>query len=480
MAGGTFTSMSKRQPGAYINVIAPQKSVASAETTRGVVFFVGGNQLGWGKTGVIPLNAGSNFRKLLGLDIYSDLPAVDATATKDGATVTADAQLQSTLVGLRETLKAAQTVLFYNINDGSKATFTDDTLPWKVEAAYAGDRGNSISISVAKNPADTTQTVVKTLFGTLQVDAQTITKASQLASNDYVNFTVTEAAKADDGAALLDGLTAGVTKPLVGGTSNTGADIDTDAMIAEMEVQEFNTMTAAGYAVDAKIHQLLVATAKRLRDEEGQKVQAVIPDGTGAETDYEGVIVVGNGVVLEDGDVLSASQAAGYVAGAEAAAAVNQSLTFAEYPGASDVNGRLTSSGIDNALASGLLVFAMRTSGAVVIEQDINSLITYGATKSQVLSKNRTLRVIDDIANNSKETFESSFIGKVNNDSVGRDLFKGNRIEYLNGLVNAGAIQAFDSDAITVAQGDELDQIQVQLAITPIDAMEKLYMTVTV
>lgn len=480
MAGGTFSTMSKRQPGAYINIKAPQKSVPSSDTTRGVVFFIAGNLTGWGPTGVIELNAGSDFKKLLGVDPYADLSGVMVASTGDGATVTADEKLQATMIGLRETLKAAQTVDYYNINDGSKASFTDDTLPWKFEAAYAGTKGNTISISVAKNPADPTQTIVTTLFGTEQVDSQTVTAASQLIANDFVNVTVTEAAKSDDGKALLDAIATSITKPLIGGTTNANEEVDVDQLISEMEVREFNTMVAAGQDATAKIHQLLVTTSKRLRDEEGQKVTAVIPDGTGAQADYEGVIVVGNGVVLDDGSVLTASEAAGYVAGATAAANVNESLTYRQYPNATDVNGRLTYSGIDDALAKGLMVFTKQASGAVVIVQDINSLITYSGTKSQVLSKNRTLRVLDDIANNTKETFESYFIGKVNNDSAGRDLFKGNRIEYLNSLVNAGAIQTFDPDDLVVAQGDELDQVKLDLSVTPIDSMEKLYMTVTV
>jgi hypothetical protein len=168
------------------------------------------------------------------------------------------------------------------------------------------------------------------------------------------------------------------------------------------------------------------------------------------------------------------------VAGAEAAAAVNESLTYAEYPNAVDVNGRLNNEDTIAALDQGKLLFTLRNNGTVVIEQDINSLHTYSANKSNSLSKNRVLRVLDDIAQNTKDTFETMFIGKVNNDGTGRDLFKANRIEYLNSLTNAGAIQAFDAEDISVQAGNDFDQVIVDLAVQPVDAMEKLYMTVTV
>jgi hypothetical protein len=480
MAGGTFTTYSKRRPGAYINVDAPQKNVASAETTRGVVFFVGGSGLGWGANGIIKLSAASNFRKLIGVDPYADLAAVSVKAGSDSATVTVDAKLQAVLTGLRETLKSAQTVLYYNINSGDKAVYTDDKLPWSFAAKYAGTRGNDIKVGIVKSPLADGKLTVTTYFGSTQVDKQSVSKASELVSNDYVDVTVTTAAAADDGLALIAAIDASTTPSLAGGSTDAAAEVDTDELIKAMEVQEFNTVVAAGQDDTAQVHQLLATTAVRLRDEEGQKVVAVIPDGTDADTNSEGVIVVANAVTLADGTQLTLSQTAGWVAGAEAAAGTNESLTYTEYPDAIDVGTRFTNEDTISALEAGKLLFTVRRDGSVVIEDDINSLHTFNANQSQSLSKNRVIRVIDDIANNTKGTFESNFVGKINNDATGRDLFKANRISYLNSLVNNGSIQAFAADDITVAAGDDLDQIVVNLAIQPIDAMEKLYMTVRI
>ena len=118
--------------------------------------------------------------------------------------------------------------------------------------------------------------------------------------------------------------------------------------------------------------------------------------------------------------------------------------------------------------------------GSVVIEQDINSLTTFNTEKSQAFSKNRVLRCLDDIANNSKKAFEDKFIGQINNDQDGRELFKADRINYFNGLQGAGAITNFSAEDIEISSGNEKESIVMNVQVQPVDAMEKLYMTVEV
>ena len=106
--------------------------------------------------------------------------------------------------------------------------------------------------------------------------------------------------------------------------------------------------------------------------------------------------------------------------------------------------------------------------------------MSFDATKNQDFRKNRVLRVLDDIANNTKITFEDNYIGKVNNDTDGRELFKADRIAYFDALVGQGAITDFASDDIEVLPGNAKDAIVVNVAVQPVDALEKLYMTVEV
>lgn len=478
MAGGTFTQMNKVRPGAYIDIVAPQKTIPSADDQRGVVFFVGGAALGWGKNGVIELNAASNFNKLLGVDPNTVPVSADATST--GAVVQIDKDVAAMLGGLRETLKAARSVLFYNVNTGTAATLKNDTLPWTFEAKYPGTRGNDLKVAVTKDAIDQSKTIVTVYFGSQVVDRQSVKSASALQSDDYVNVAVSDAAKADDGKALLEAIVAGSTSNLADGATDPAGTVDTDALIQAIEVENFNTITAAGQDAKADIHALIASTVVRLRDEEGQKIVGVIPDDAGVNADSEGVIVVNNGVVLANGAALSISQTCGWVAGAEASANVNQSLTYAQYPEAVDVTKRFNNEDTIDALKAGKFLFTVRRDGAVVVEQDINSLHTFGTDKNKAETKNQVMRVLDTIATNTKDTFETSFIGKVVNDDIGRDLFKGNRMEYLATLANARAIQPVSADDLVISAGEEVDQVVVKLAVQPNDSMEKLYMTVTI
>ncbi|BBP90934.1 hypothetical protein BsIDN1_45520 [Bacillus safensis] len=77
---------------------------------------------------------------------------------------------------------------------------------------------------------------------------------------------------------------------------------------------------------------------KRLRDDQGRKVQGVLANYS---ADHEGIINVTSGVVLEDGTEITPAKATAWVAGASAGANFNQSLTFVEYEGAVDTLERL-------------------------------------------------------------------------------------------------------------------------------------------
>ena len=95
-------------------------------------------------------------------------------------------------------------------------------------------------------------------------------------------------------------------------------------------------------------------------------------------------------------------------------------------------------------------------------------------------SKNRVMRTLDEIATDTENTFERVYLGKVGNNANGRDLFMSDIIAYLTSLQNRNIIQAFDNTDITVEPGNDVDAIVVNLAVTPVDAMEKLYMTMVV
>ena len=88
---------------------------------------------------------------------------------------------------------------------------------------------------------------------------------------------------------------------------------------------------------------------------------------------------------------------------------------------------------------------------------------------------------MDTLANDVKKIFEDRYLGKVGNSADGRSLFQAELVNYLGQLMEIGAIDAFDSrEDIEVLRGSTADAVIVNLAIQPVDSMEKLYMTVEI
>lgn len=433
MAGGIWTAQDKVRPGAYINVHGNGK-VGTSSAVSGIM------------TLPLPLKFGP-VGKVLELDATSDLTILGNTLS------------DPELLLLREAFKRARKVLLYRVGGGNKATKTEGQLT--VTAQYPGTRGNAISVVVTANANLASTFNVVTYLDGVAVDTQTVKKIEELQANKLVTFSGT-------------GALAKATIALEGGTDTEAQANDYAKYFEAIQVYEFNTMALP--VTDDGIKATAAAFIKRLRDEEGYKVQLVVANH---DANHEAVINVSNGVVLADGTKLTPEQCTAWVAGASASAGVTGSLTYDTYDGAVDANPRMINSAIIDALKAGKFIFTEKR-GTAVVEQDINSLHTFTKDKGKDFSKNRVLRVLDDIANSSKKIFEDNYIGKVNNNTDGRELFKADRIVYFDRLQGMGAIENFVPDDITIAQGDSKDSVLLDVKVQPVDAMEKLYMTVVV
>lgn len=437
MAGGTWTTQNKVRPGVYINV----------ETNGGALGTVGSRgitslalTLPWGAAKVItPIVAGEDTFKTLGFDITA-----------------------SELLPVHEAQKRARTVLLYKLNDGVKATATIGALI--PTAKYGGTRGNDLKIVVQTNIDDSSKFDVKTLLDNAVVDTQVVANIAGLKANDWIVWGGTGALTASAGA------------PLVGGANGTVTNADHTAYLAALELYDFQTVALT--STDNALKAVYAAFVRRLRESEGKKVQAVLENYPVA--DFEGVISVKNGVLLSDGTTLTAAQATAWVAGATAGAEMNESLTYSAYDDAVDVTPRYTNTQIEAALKAGEFLFTPSVNRAVV-EQDINTFLSYTPKKGKQLHKNRVLRVLDGIANDLKRIFESFYIGKVSNNVDGRALFRKEAVIYLDNLQGISAIQNFDAQTdITVLPGVESDAIYVEANVQPVDSIEKVYMKVQV
>lgn len=443
MAGGVWTSQNKVRPGAYINFKAvPKGSMTVGD--RGVVAM--GLPLSWGKSGEL-------------IEVFSS-DLLNGESKKSVGFTAFDSESKLLASALKYCYKA---LVFRMDAGGTKATATIGKLT--CTAKYAGTLGNSLNITISKNTTTLIYTVITYLDGVV-VDSQKVASISELVNSDWIDFT-----EEDEGSFIE---TAGT--PLEGGANGTVSDATAyPAMLNLLEMAKWQTL--ALFSDSATYKASVVAFIERLRNEEGRYVQAVV--GNYAAADSEGIINNVCGAVINS-VTFSVYDMCAIVAGMTAGANINESNTAKVIEGATSIVGALTDAQIKTALSNGQFVLSASTSGNIKVEQDINSLHNYSQEQSYAFSKNRVIRVLDEIGTTVKETWEDSYMGKVDNNEAGRGLFKSDIIIYLTELTRIGAIQEFETDDIVVSQGVELDAVVVTLAVKPVDSMEKLYMTVNV
>ncbi len=437
MAAGTFTTQNKVRPGVYINFKSEPQAIGTLGE-RGIVSIP--LAMSWGEPNtILSIEAGE--------DVF----------TKLGYSIT-----NSKLLLINEALKRAKSLLLYRLNVGTKAAVTVGNLT--ATAKWGGVRGNDISVVIQENIDDEEKFDVSTLVDGVEMDKQTVVAITELAANDWVVFSGTGALTETAGAPLVSG---------ADGTVTNQAYID---YLAAVEIFDFNTIALP--SADDTLKATFTAFAKRLRDDEGKKVQVVVENYPVA--DYEGVISVKNGVVLSDGTTLTAAQATAWVAGATAGAQVNESLTYQAYDGAVDAAPRYTNAQIIAALQAGEFLFTANDNRALV-EQDINTLTSFTVDKGKQFAKNRVIRVLDGINNDFVRIFSEFYIGKVSNNPDGRNLLKSECINYMNTLQEIDAVQNFDSQSdIVVQAGNEVDAVYIEANIQPVDSVEKLYIMIKV
>jgi hypothetical protein len=444
MAGGIWRSQNKILPGVYINVKSRQ-SVTANVGDRGTVAIC--KPLSWGPTGVV--------------EEYK--PGDDPTGII-GAGITSDAALF-----IREMIKGSDVtsgpnkILIYRPTGtaGAKAAATIGDLT--ATALYDGVRGNDITIVVAADPDTEGGFIVSTVVDGSVVDAQAVTAIGSLAANAWVTFS-------GEGS-----LTASAGTALTGGVDPTISASDYAAFFTAIEPYQFDIVAYDG--TDSTVIAALASFVTRMNESIGHKCQAVVANATALNSKF--VISVKNGVKLSDGTALTAQDAVYWVAGAEAGATYYQSLTYAQYPGAVSANPKLTDDQAESAVASGLICF-IDSFGVTKVCTDIDTKTTVTTDEGAEFKKNRVMRVINQFCNDVYEHFSNYFIGKVDNNDEGRNLLRGWIIGYLNEMQANNGVQNFDSEDVEVLAGNDIDSVVVNVGIQPVDAIEKIYMTVTV
>lgn len=366
------------------------------------------------------------------------------------------------LKGLRDLFLNAKTLFAYRLNKGVKAANN------YASAKFSGSRGNNISIAVAKNADNASEYDVTTLIDGEVADVQTVSSASELIDNEYAVFN------------KENQLAVTVGSSLTGGEDGEVNAASYQKYLDKIEQYSFNTMGAA--VTDETTKGLFVSFCKRMRDDVGAKFQLVLYN---IAADYHGVISVKNkcvdGMETTQGVVSYPDEAAMvyWVTGAEAGCAVNKSVQNKRYDGEFSPDTDYTQNELAAAIRNGEFVLH-RVNNTIRVLDDINTMITTSDTQGDIFKDNQTVRVIDQIANDIAVLFNTKYLGVVPNDKAGRISLWSDIVNHHRQLNDIRAIENFSEKDVTVAEGDTKKSVAVSDAVTVVNAMSKLYMTVTV
>ncbi|HBE8785706.1 TPA: phage tail sheath family protein [Clostridioides difficile] len=433
LGGGTFVTQNKILPGAYINFISAKRATSSL-SDRGIVAMP--LELDWGIDEEVFQVTSDDFEK------YSTKYfGYDYTHDK--------------LKGLRDLFKNIRLGYFYKLNKGVKASCTIAI------AKYSGIRGNDLKVIVTTNIDDNTKFDVVTLLDNKKVDTQIAKVITDLEDNDYVIWKKDATLEASAGLVFTGG---------TNGESVTGAEYQ--AFLDKIESYSFNALGCL--ATTTEIKSLFVEFTKRMRDKVGAKFQTVLYKKSDA--DYEGVVSVEN--KIKDKDLVESSLiywATGAIAGCD----INKSNTNKKYDGEFDVGVNYTQIQLEEALKSGKFIFH-KVGDEVHVLEDINTFVSFTDDKNDDFSSNQSVRVLDQIANDIATLFNEKYLGKVPNDKAGRISFWNDVVKHHKELENIRAIEDFKTDDVSVELGNDKKTVIVSDAVKVINAMSKLYMTVSV
>lgn len=444
MAGGTWTTQNKVRPGVYIR-FTTNRALGLTVGERGVVTIC--EPMSWGPVGeVMTVANGDDMTPYTGYDITNEKNRF----------------LREIFRGTNRT-SPPTTLYLYRPAATSSAKATVTTGALTATAKYPGVRGNDITIVVTEDVDNEGSFFVSTVVDGEIQDQQSAETAADLVPNDWVDWSGTGA------------LTATVGAPLTSGADGTVAASAYSDYLEAIEPYKFDVIIYDGS--DSTVQDSMVGFVNRLADENGQYTQLVAANLTAPDSRF--VINVMSGVTLADGTTLTPQQVTWWAGGATAGAQFNESLTYATYPTAVAVSPLLTNNQIISALQSGQFIL-VADFDEVHVEQDIDSLTTYTTDIGVVYKKNRIIRLCNTIANDIYQQFSQNYIGVVNNNDAGRARFKAAIVGYLYQIQDAEGIQNFDPEDVEVLPGIDIDAIVVNVAFYAVDAVEKIYMTVSV
>ena len=431
LGGGKFTAFNKKLPGTYINFVSSKRATPGLGS-RGIAAVA--LNMNWGndtdifEIGIDEFN--KNSLKILGYDYSAD-----------------------ELKNIREIFRNAQKLYIYRLNNGgAKAQNIYAT------AKYSGTRGNALKVIIAKNIDNDDKYDVSLYLGNVLVDKQTVANANELVDNDFVVYKKN---------ANLN-TSAGV--PLEGGTNGETTNQSHQNFIDKLESYDFNALCCS--SKESTIQSLYINFTKRMRDDVGVKFQTIVYNQA---ADHEGIV----NVASDTDDADNVNGLVYWVTGVIAGCEINKSNTNKVYDGEYEIVTSLTQKELEVSLEEGKFV-CHKVGEEIRVLEDINSLITLTDEKGEDFKNNQTIRVIDQLATDVASLFNEKYLGLVSNNASGRVSLWNDIVTLYKNYYQMQAIENFESNEITVEQGDDKKTVVVNGNITPLNCMSKLYMTILV
>lgn len=330
-------------------------------------------------------------------------------------------------------------LLLYRMADGTekpgtltlKAPIeTAETDAIKLDTIYPSSR--AFKISVAPNIIDDTTTNITLYEGTKPLYefkglSGTPNEIAIAINEDEGNKWLKATSLIMDHPAPIT-LTSIAAKDMTGGNAGVSS-ITSEHYIGAMstfEGRKFNGFTLDG-VTDQAIHTTVRGWVERNRDN-GKKIRAYL-GGTSEETiteannrskstNYEGIVNVGATGGILDGIEYTPAETAVYICalgeGQDMKECLcNQTTIF------QDVTTHLTNEEIEEALLSGTLILRY-DDGAVVIEDDVNTLKRYGQDQNEIWGYLRAIKFMDMVDEDTSFTGNRQYVGKVLNGRTGQ------------------------------------------------------------
>ncbi|WP_128893617.1 phage tail sheath C-terminal domain-containing protein [Longirhabdus pacifica] len=256
------------------------------------------------------------------------------------------------------------------------------------------------------------------------------------------------------------------------------AQYDYDAMREALSKWNFNVFVDTPQAFK---YTETAAWVNKCKDELGKHFLAVVGNKNNddslknpmAATTDDYMVQLANGMEFE-GVKCSARQFAPYIAGLIASTPLNKSMTYHRVLG-EQLNYTYSHSEVVNGLNSGHLILTAGKSG-IRVEQ--------GITKSK--AKIRSIRTRQAVATDIRRTAEDNYIGKLNNDADGQSALIAAIQSYMEVLENNNVLTNFQVGldptyhGNTAANKSEPDTVYLSISYDDIDAMERIFLSVSI